>query len=169
MCEHGRRRTRCRQCGGGASPGSMCEHNRRRTHCNECGGGCMCEHGRRRTRCRQCGGGSICEHGRHRVDCCGPTTSKRDLRYAATRRHSDVVRGAVLNTASGGTGKCECADPQCFCRRKAIAMARARYTVVPQNFECTSRATSRVRSCPCWFCLSSTGPMVRRPRTCLRT
>ena len=67
------------QGGGGAS---ICEHGRRRSQCKECGGASICEHGRQRHECRSvaglnlrarpCGalgvrsavGGSICEHGR---------------------------------------------------------------------------------------------------------
>ena len=68
-CPHGRRRTQCRECGGG----SICEHGRRRSHCKECGGSNLCEHGRRRSTCKACGGASICEHGKHRKVCreCG--------------------------------------------------------------------------------------------------
>ena len=69
ICEHGRRRTMCKDCGGG----SICEHGRRRTQCKDCGGSSICEHGRRRTMCKGCGGGSLCEHGRQRNTCkeCG--------------------------------------------------------------------------------------------------
>jgi hypothetical protein len=68
-CEHGRQRSRCKECGGG----SICEHDRVRSVCKECKGGSICEHGRRRSRCKECGGGSICEHGRVRSVCkeCG--------------------------------------------------------------------------------------------------
>ena len=50
-CEHGRRRDRCKECGGG----SICEHGRQRSRCKECGGGSLCEHGRMRSRCKECG------------------------------------------------------------------------------------------------------------------
>jgi hypothetical protein len=33
-----------------------CEHGRRRSQCKECGGGSICEHGRRRSDCKECGG-----------------------------------------------------------------------------------------------------------------
>jgi len=68
-CEHGRRRSLCKQCGGG----SICEHGRERSACKPCGGGSICLHGRQRTSCKQCGGGSICTHGRRRSICkdCG--------------------------------------------------------------------------------------------------
>ena len=33
------------------------KHGRRRTLCKDCGGGGLCEHGRVRSRCKDCGGG----------------------------------------------------------------------------------------------------------------
>ena len=68
-CEHGRRRTVCKECGGG----SICEHIKIRNQCKECGGGSIWEHGRQKNRCKECGGGSICEHGRQKNRCkeCG--------------------------------------------------------------------------------------------------
>ena len=64
-CEHNRRRSQCRECGGS----SICQHNRRRSECKECGGGSICEHLRIRSQCRDCGGGSICQHNRIRSRC----------------------------------------------------------------------------------------------------
>jgi len=68
-CEHGRVRSRCKDCGGG----SVCEHGRQRSSCKDCGGSGICEHGRERSRCKDCGGSGICEHGRQRSRCkdCG--------------------------------------------------------------------------------------------------
>ena len=72
ICEHGRRRSKCKECGGAEhgrrrSIKECCEHGRQRSQCKECGGGSICEHGRvgrQRSQCKECGGGSICEHGR---------------------------------------------------------------------------------------------------------
>ena len=50
-CPHGRRRSRCKECGGS----SLCEHGRQRSQCKECGGSSICEHGRRRSTCKECG------------------------------------------------------------------------------------------------------------------
>jgi len=68
-CPHGRRRSECKECGGG----SICEHGRVRSKCKECGGSGICEHGRQRSDCKECGGASVCEHGRQRYVCkeCG--------------------------------------------------------------------------------------------------
>ena len=68
-CEHGRKKTVCKECGGGA----ICEHQKIRSRCRDCGGGSICEHNKERTRCKECGGGSICEHNKQRTQCkeCG--------------------------------------------------------------------------------------------------
>ena len=59
-CEHGvKYRSNCKVC-------SACPHGRRRSRCKECGGSQICEHGRERSVCKECGGGTICEHGRQR-------------------------------------------------------------------------------------------------------
>ena len=98
ICEHGRVRSQCKECGGA----SICEHGRQRHRCKECGGSSICEHGRQRSQCKECGGSiwstvvrslqgvrwcrnlrarsytqqckecggaSICEHGRRRSKC----------------------------------------------------------------------------------------------------
>ena len=49
-CPHGRQKTRCRQCGGGA----ICMHNKIRSICSQCGGGEICGHGRERRQCKLC-------------------------------------------------------------------------------------------------------------------
>ena len=47
-CEHGVKwRSACKVC-------SKCEHGRRRSYCKECGGSQICEHGRRRIVCKEC-------------------------------------------------------------------------------------------------------------------
>ena len=69
ICEHGRRRDRCRECGGS----QICEHNKRRSSCVDCGGGEICEHNKIRGSCKYCGGSQICEHNIFRRNCkeCG--------------------------------------------------------------------------------------------------
>ena len=72
ICEHGRQRSKCKECGGA----SICEHGRRRSRCKECGGSAICEHGRQRSKCNLRSAarvGGICEHGRIRSQCkeCG--------------------------------------------------------------------------------------------------
>ena len=65
MCEHGRRRGYCKECGGS----NICEHGRQRSYCKDCGGSSICEHGRVRYACKDCGGKGVCEHGRQRRQC----------------------------------------------------------------------------------------------------
>ena len=48
------RRTSCTDVGMGKK---KCEHGRRRSICKDCGGSGLCEHGQRRSRCKECGGG----------------------------------------------------------------------------------------------------------------
>ena len=64
-CEHGRRRSHCKECGGA----SICDHGRQRQQCKECGGASICGHGLQRSRCKECGGSQICEHDRQRHRC----------------------------------------------------------------------------------------------------
>ena len=69
VCEHGRRKDRCRDCGTG-----ICEHNKLKRYCKDCGANSICQHGRRRDRCKDCGSGSqICQHNKRRSTCvvCG--------------------------------------------------------------------------------------------------
>ena len=70
-CVHGRRPSRCKDCGGSG----ICTHGRQRSQCRDCGGGGICIHGKRRSRCKPCGGKGICEHGRQNDQCkiCGGT------------------------------------------------------------------------------------------------
>ena len=69
ICQHGRIKSRCKECGGS----QICEHGREKSHCKECGGSQICEHGREKSKCKECGGSSICEHGKQKVRCtqCG--------------------------------------------------------------------------------------------------
>jgi hypothetical protein len=64
LCEHGRRKYVCKECGGKG----LCEHNRPKAQCRECGAG-YCEHKRRRSDCKECSGSQICTHNRNRNYC----------------------------------------------------------------------------------------------------
>ena len=52
-CQHNRRPSRCKECGGA----SICQHGRIRSRCADCGGSNICSHGKVLSRCRQCKGG----------------------------------------------------------------------------------------------------------------
>jgi hypothetical protein len=61
-CEHGRKKSQCKDCGTG-----YCDHGRRKHECRDCGTG-YCEHGRKKSQCKDCGTGH-CEHGHQRGKC----------------------------------------------------------------------------------------------------
>jgi hypothetical protein len=48
QCEHGRRKSRCKDCGTG-----YCKHGRQKGQCKDCGTG-HCQHGRVNGRCMDC-------------------------------------------------------------------------------------------------------------------
>ena len=43
-----------------------CDHGRRRSECKECGGSGICEHGRKRGKCKLC---AQCKYETKRMDC----------------------------------------------------------------------------------------------------
>lgn len=65
VCEHGKRKSQCRDCGGS----SFCEHGKWKNICRECGGVSICQHGKRKSQCRDCDGSSFCEHGKWKEQC----------------------------------------------------------------------------------------------------
>ena len=78
-CLHGKRKSRCKDCGGG----SICEHGKRKSSCKECGGSDFCQHDKRKTECNDCGGSQNCQHGRRKSrckDCCGSGICEHDRR-----------------------------------------------------------------------------------------
>jgi hypothetical protein len=64
-CEHGREKSRCKECGGSG----ICEHGKEKRYCKECGGSGICEHNKRKQYCKECGGSGYCEHGRQKETC----------------------------------------------------------------------------------------------------
>ena len=86
-CEHNRRKTECKECGGSricvhkrlkrmckdCGGSSLCVHERVKIQCIECGGSYICEHKRQKNHCKECGGSSFCKHGRQKSKCkkCG--------------------------------------------------------------------------------------------------
>ena len=38
-----------------------CEHGRRKARCKDCGGSGICEHGKQKASCKDCRGASLCE------------------------------------------------------------------------------------------------------------
>ena len=82
-CEHGKRKSRCVECGGSeicqhkkvkndcieCKGSSICEHERRRRYCNDCNGCLMCVHKCDRSRCVKCKGSGICQHNKSKSVC----------------------------------------------------------------------------------------------------
>ena len=64
-CEHNRRKSRCKNCGGS----QICEHNRIKSTCKKCKGSQICEHNREKSYCKDCKGSQICEHNRRKSTC----------------------------------------------------------------------------------------------------
>lgn len=86
--EHGKRLSRCKECGGDeycthkvykwrckdCGGASICEHGKRKSLCKEgCGGSEYCEHNQRKSRCKECGGNEYCTHKVYKARCgkCG--------------------------------------------------------------------------------------------------
>jgi hypothetical protein len=92
-CEHGKRRSRCKDCGGG----SICEHDKIRSSCKDCGGSEICEHDKRRSTCKDCGGSEICEHDKIRSRC-------KECEGGSICEH-DKIRSTCKDC--GGGGICE--------------------------------------------------------------
>lgn len=67
ICIHNCRKSRCKKCNGG----SLCEHGRIRYLCNQeqCNGKGICIHGKQKFFCKLCGGSQICSHGRQKSNC----------------------------------------------------------------------------------------------------
>ena len=84
LCEHGKRRARCRECGGS----EYCEHGKRRAQCRECDGSQICTHGKQRAFCRECDGSQICTHGKQRTQClsCGGSAYCEHVWSTGTRK-----------------------------------------------------------------------------------
>ena len=101
-CQHGKRKTRCHECGGG----SICEHNRQRGFCKNCGGSSICEHNRQRAFCKTCGGSSICEHNREKKKC-------KDCGGSGICEHN---RQKNRCKTCGGSSICEHNRQRAFCK-----------------------------------------------------
>jgi hypothetical protein len=69
LCEHSKRKSRCKQCGGN----QICVHKLVKQNCKICGGSCYCEHKNVKSRCFECKGSQICPHNKVKQICkdCG--------------------------------------------------------------------------------------------------
>jgi len=71
-CEHGRRKSDCREC----SPGNFCIHNKTLRKCPICSPNILCPHNCRRQNCRICTPEKFCTHNLKRQGCkiCTPSS-----------------------------------------------------------------------------------------------
>jgi len=119
ICEHGRQKSRCKECGGG----SFCQHGKLKSSCKECGGDSFCEHGRQKSRCKECGGSSICEHGRQKSICkeCGGSQicehGRQKSRCKECGGGSICKHGKIKSYCKVCGGSALCKTP--FCETKA--------------------------------------------------
>jgi len=94
QCEHGRRKSRCKDCGGS----SLCVHNRQKNNCKECGGSSFCVHNRMKVTCIECGGSQICSHNRRKCeckDCGGISICVHNRRKAQCRECGDFIKKTI--------------------------------------------------------------------------
>ena len=97
-CEHGRIKSRCKDCGTG-----YCLHGREKNGCKDCGTG-YCKHGRRKGKCKDCGTGQ-CQHGRCKSICkdCGTG-------YCQHGRQKHICRDCGTGHCQHGRRKQRCKD-----------------------------------------------------------
>ena len=119
LCEHGRQRSQCKECGGAisVSTGASASHASTAAAARSAStGGCAASarsaearasasmHGRQRCACKECGGSSICAHGRERIKCreCHP-----NIRSVAGACNScGAGLGPKRRESNGGLGIC---------------------------------------------------------------
>ncbi len=82
----------------GINESSICEHNRRRSRCKPCGGSNLCEHGRIKAHCKDCGGVSICEHGRLPSSTHPSTTPHTSTPPARAHTHTTPAPAPTLSS-----------------------------------------------------------------------
>ena len=91
LCEHGKYKYQCKECGGS----QICPHNRLKYQCKECGGSQICPHGKRKSRCKECEGSEICPHSRLKAqckDCEGSQICPHSRRKAYCKKCSDPIK-----------------------------------------------------------------------------
>jgi hypothetical protein len=132
-CEHNRRKSRCKDCGGS----SICEHNIIKLNCKHCGGSQICEHNIRKHQCKDCGGSQICKHNKRKYECkdCGGIYycehNKRRSRCKECKGQSICEHNRIKSNCKEckGTGICkhnkhkshckEC-DGSTYCQHKKL-------------------------------------------------
>jgi hypothetical protein len=112
-CEHGKTKSKCKDCGGSA----LCKHDRERSLCVECGGNRTCPHKKLRDKCFECGGSSACEHGIQRSHCklCGGSQICIHGLQRRTCRECDGSEFCVHNIRRS---RCRTCDGSAYCEHE---------------------------------------------------
>lgn len=138
-CEHSKRISRCRLCGGSA----FCQHSKSKERCVACGGVSICPHGIRRNVCVPCGGSSICEHGRQKRQC-KPCNGSSFCKHGVLKNHCKPCEGSSICEHGrqkhvckpcGGSSVCEHGNIKCKCKEcrgsSVCEHGREKYTCKP--------------------------------------
>lgn len=117
-CPHGKRKDRCRDCGGKG----FCQHNRRPNTCRDCGGVSICEHNRNKYRCKECGGKGICEHNREKKNC-KDCKGSGICEHNKERSHCKECKGASICEHSKKRSRCKECKGASICQHSRIRSA----------------------------------------------
>jgi hypothetical protein len=142
-CPHGRRISRCKQCGGG----SICAHGRIKSRCKECGGFELCPHDKVKSRCKECGGFELCPHDKVKSDC----------KVCGTYRKCPHGKRKSICKDCGGSSICDhnrrICDSDCGdCRRLKLVETckKCEYPYTPAFLKSESDGSCTLKLCP--FC-----------------
>ena len=72
ICKHNLLKRKCNICR------QLCEHGRNKSRCKDCDGVSLCKHGREKYYCKLCKGNGICEHNKYRRHCKFCKNKKKD-------------------------------------------------------------------------------------------
>lgn len=131
ICEHGRQRSRCKECGGA----SICEHSKRRSECKICEGSQICEHSKRRSQCKQCEGSQICEHDRQRSqckECAGGSICEHSKRRSQCKQ----CKGCQICEHNRQPLQCIKCTPSIACQNCHYVYVNKKYRFHPYCFSC---------------------------------
>lgn len=102
-----------------SAPRKKCPHGKRKARCKECGGGSLCSHGIRKALCRDCDGTGYCEHGPRKercVICLGPAYCK----HLKLRTHCVECGGSALCIHNKQKAQCLECDGSTFCEHQIL-------------------------------------------------
>jgi len=111
-CPHGKRKDKCKDCGGIG----ICIHNKEKRKCRDCKGSDICIHNRDKYYCRDCGGRGYCIHDIEKAKCregCGGSKicihDRRKVRCKECGGSSICIHNKLKNT-------CKYCDPKGYLR-----------------------------------------------------